>query len=62
MLQVSEQGARQDAFVDVEPLDWEQYRKYDVFHQLLKAAAASPTAQVPAEVDLGMVYNKGMCG
>ena len=31
---------------DEEPLDWQRYQKYDVFNDLLTAAAASPAAQV----------------
>ena len=35
--------------VDEEPLDWKRYRKYDIFKDLLGAAAANPDAQVPTQ-------------
>ena len=31
---------------DEEPMDWDRFRKYDVFKDLLGAAAANPDAQV----------------
>ncbi|KAL0045480.1 hypothetical protein WJX82_007894 [Trebouxia sp. C0006] len=38
-------GRKRQAYSDDEPLDWNRYRKYDVFNDLLGAAAASPAAQ-----------------
>ena len=32
--------------LDVEAVNWSQLRKYDIFQQMLRAAASSPTSQV----------------
>ncbi|KAL0034046.1 hypothetical protein WJX79_005054 [Trebouxia sp. C0005] len=42
---VESRGRKRQAYSEDEPLDWNRYRKYDVFNNLLSAAAASPAAQ-----------------
>ncbi|KAL0039623.1 hypothetical protein WJX77_003638 [Trebouxia sp. C0004] len=44
-VQGDSRGRKRQAYSDDEPLDWDRYRKYDVFNDLLSAAAASPAAQ-----------------
>lgn len=45
-MQLDSRGRKRPAPSDEEPLDWQRYQKYDVFNDLLTAAAASPAAQV----------------
>ncbi|KAL3133658.1 hypothetical protein ABBQ32_008169 [Trebouxia sp. C0010 RCD-2024] len=44
-VQLDSRGRKRPAPSDDEPLDWQRYQKYDVFNDLLTAAAASPAAQ-----------------
>ena len=44
-MQLDSRGRKRPAPSDDEPLDWQRYQKYDVFNDLLTAAAASPAAQ-----------------
>lgn len=45
VMQVKQQGKAEDGMLDVEAVDWGQLCKYDIFQQMLNAAASSPTAQ-----------------
>lgn len=49
MLQAQKQEAGGDGMLDVEAVNWSQLRKYDIFQQMLRAAASSPTSQVCAK-------------
>lgn len=44
-VQLDSRGRKRPAGSD-EPIDWRRYQKYDIFSDMLGAAAASPEAQV----------------